>query len=374
MAERFAQLELHEQELRLSGDWSIAHTAPIQKKMERILAQQPSIDTLDARAVSRMDAAGAVMLLNLAQKLGLDEQDIHVNPNSHAIIKLIRPADDSLTHIEQAPKPPRFSLRLFIEEIGEAVSALVPQCTSLIAFLGLVLQTLWQIIKQPKRLRVTSWLHHMDHVGIRATPLICLLSFLVGAVLAFLGANVLESFGAQIFVAELVLFAFLREFGVLLTAILLAGRTASAFTAQIGSMKSNEEIDAIRTLGLNPIEVLVIPRLLALLVMLPLLAFLAAISGLAGGAVASSLGIGINLDLFLSRMAEARNFDHFLVGMLKAPVFAMVIALVGCLEGMKVSGSAQSVGEHTTSSVVQSIFLVILLDAMFAIFFMEVGM
>jgi len=190
---------------------------------------------------------------------------------------------------------------------------------------------------------------------------------------AFLGATVLRDFGASIFTVELVAYSFLREFGVLLTAILLAGRSGSAFTAQIGSMKSREELDAIRALGLDAVELLVLPRLLALLIMLPLLTFIGMMSGLLGGALVGSAALDISPGMFISRLYEMTEIRHFWVGMIKAPVFAFLIAVVGCLEGMKVAGSAESVGRHTTSSVVQSIFLVILFDALFAMFFMELG-
>ena len=196
---------------------------------------------------------------------------------------------------------------------------------------------------------------------------------MVGAVVAFLGATVLANFGAGIFTVDLVAFSFLREFGVLLTAILLAGRTASAFTAQIGSMKANEEIDAIRTLGLDPMDLLVLPRVLALLISLPLLTFMAMMAGILGGAVVCVVSLGISPDMFISLLHSDIGVQHFLVGMVKAPFFAFLIAAVGCLEGFKVSGSAESVGAHTTSSVVQSIFIVIVLDAVAALFFMEMG-
>jgi len=189
----------------------------------------------------------------------------------------------------------------------------------------------------------------------------------------FLGATVLRDFGAELFVIDLTSYAFLREFGVLLTAILLAGRTASAFTAQIGTMKSREEIDAMRALGLDPIELLVLPRLLALLVMLPLLAVAGMLAGLAGGMTVAWLSLGIGPELFINRLQETIEMRHYLVGLSKAPIFALVIALVGCLEGFKVTGTAQSVGERTTSSVVQAITLVIVIDAFAAIFFMEMG-
>jgi phospholipid/cholesterol/gamma-HCH transport system permease protein len=210
----------------------------------------------------------------------------------------------------------------------------------------------------------------MEQVGLDATPLVAVLSFLVGAVIAFLGANVLRDFGAEIYVVELVNVAFLREFGVLLTSIILAGRTASAFTAQIGAMKSREEVDAIRTLGMDPVDLLVIPRVLALLTMLPLLTFVAMIAGLLGGLTVGAYGLDIPPQQYLARMHDTMEIRHLWVGLSKAPFFAMVIALVGCLEGLQVEGTAQSVGERTTSSVVQAISLVIVLDAIAALWFM----
>ena len=231
-----------------------------------------------------------------------------------------------------------------------------------------------RLVRQPRRLRLTATVHQMEEVGLDAVPLIALLSYLVGAVIAFLGSTILRDFGAEIYVVELVGIAFLREFAVLLTAIVLAGRTASAFTAQIGAMKSREEIDAIRTLGLDPVDLLVIPRLLALLVMLPLLTFIAMMAGLAGGVTVGAFDLDIPPQMYLSRMHETVEVRHFLVGMSKAPVFALVIGLIGCLEGLRVEGTAQSVGERTTSSVVQTISLVIILDAMAALWFMHMDL
>ena len=246
------------------------------------------------------------------------------------------------------------------------------QLLALLGFIGLILATLARTLLQPSRWRVTALFAQVQQTGLNAAPIVALLTFLVGAVVAFLGATVLSRFGASIYTVMLVAFSFLREFGVLLTAILLAGRTASAFTAQIGSIKANEEIDAIRTLGLNPIELLVLPRVLALLISLPLLTFVAMLAGIFGGALVCTLTLDISPALFLSILHDV-PLKHFLVGMAKAPLFAFLIAAIGCLEGFKVSGSAASVGAHTTSSVVQSIFVVILLDAAAALFCMEMG-
>ncbi|MET0893606.1 MAG: ABC transporter permease, partial [Pseudoxanthomonas sp.] len=235
----------------------------------------------------------------------------------------------------------------------------------------LILETIARNLFRPKRWRITPMIAHIEQTGLDAAPIVALLTFLVGAVVAFLGATVLKSFGATIFTVDLVAFSFLREFCVFLTAILIAGRTASAFTAQIGSMKANEEIDAIRTLGLDPIDLLVIPRVLALLITLPLLTFIAMMAGLAGGITVGAFDLGIPPQMYLARMHETLEVRHFFVGMSKAPVFALIIGLIGCLEGLQVEGTAQSVGERTTSSVVQTISLVIILDALAALWFMK---
>ena len=200
-------------------------------------------------------------------------------------------------------------------------------------------------------------------------PIVCLLSFLIGVVLAFQGADQLRRFGAEIFTVNLLTLSVLREIGVLMTAIMLAGRSGSAFTAQIGTMQVNEEVDALRTLGLDPVEVLVIPRILALLISLPILTFLSDVMGILGGALMAVAVLDLTLSQFLRQLEEAITLTHFLVGMVKAPFFAYIIGIVGCYEGLRVSGSAESVGRMTTKSVVESIFLVIIADALFSILF-----
>ena len=247
------------------------------------------------------------------------------------------------------------------------------QTLLLLGFVGIVFEALGRTFWRPKHWRVTSLVSHVEQTGLNALPIVALLSFMVGAVVAFLGATVLADFGATIFTVDLVAYAFLREFGVILTAILLAGRTASAFTAQIGSMKAREEIDAIRTLGLDPVELLVLPRVLALLVALPLLTFIAMMAGVIGGAVVCYATLGITPTMFINLFHEDIHIRQFLVGIAKAPFFAFLIAVIGCMEGFKVAGSAQSVGEHTTSAVVQSIFVVILFDAIAALFYTGMG-
>src|SRR5581483_11152036 len=238
----------------------------------------------------------------------------------------------------------------------------------LLGFVGLTLETFARTVFIPKRWRVTALVHHMEQTGLDAVPIVVLLSFLIGAVIAFLGATALQAYGATVFTVDLVSYSILRELAVLIT-----GRTASAFTAQIGSMKVNEEIDAMRTMGLDPMEQLVLPRVLALVTMLPLLTFLSMIAGLLGGMAVCALSLDISTTQFIATFQADTEMRHFWVGISKAPIFAFLIATIGCLEGFKVAGSAESVGQRTTSSVVQSIFLVILVDALAAMFFMEMG-
>jgi phospholipid/cholesterol/gamma-HCH transport system permease protein len=209
----------------------------------------------------------------------------------------------------------------------------------------------------------------MEEAGLDALPIVCFLSFFIGLVIAFIGANLLAMFNASVFTVELVGIGMLREFGAVLTAILLAGRTDSAFTAQIGAMKMRQEIDAMRTIGLDPMEALVAPRLIALVLMTPLLTFAATISGIGGGLIAAWTAMNISPQMFISRFQEVVPPQHFWVGIAKAPVFALVVAMIGCRQGMLVEGDVVSLGRRTTSAVVQAIFMVIALDAMFAVLY-----
>ena len=223
------------------------------------------------------------------------------------------------------------------------------------------------------RPRWTPLIYHLEAIGFNAVPIVSLISFLIGVVLAYQGATQLRQFGAEIFTVELVAISVLREIGILLTAIIVAGRSGSAFTAQIGSMKLNEEIDAMRTLALDPMEVLVLPRVLALIIALPMLGFIADIMGLFGGALMCWVVLDITPGLYLQRLNEWVPLAHFWVGLIKAPFFALMIGLIGCFEGLQVEGSAESVGRLTTKSVVEAIFMVIVVDAIFSIYFAVIG-
>jgi len=354
-------------ELCLLGDWTLPH---LQRCRAQLLALSSLPERWQAQGLGALDTGGALLLASTRRARGLST-DINSLPGLSQEARALFAMVLEQSEMVAPAAAPLNGFRELLARMGRALESQWLQTRELLGFVGLTLVTCGLILTGKRRLRWTSTVFHMEQSGLDAVPIVALLSFLVGSVVAFLGATVLGDFGASIFTVELVSYSFLREFGVLLTAILLAGRSGSAFTAQIGSMKSREELDAIRALGLDPMEMLVVPRLLALLVMLPLLAFLAMLAGLAGGAIVGSLALDITPGMFISRLYEMTEVRHLWVGLSKAPLFAFLIAVVGCLEGFKVEGSAESVGRHTTSAVVQSIFLVILFDAMFAIFFMQ---
>ncbi|CAD5110182.1 ABC transporter permease [Zestomonas carbonaria] len=361
--------------LRVRGDWTLAHYAQLKSQIQRTPESASSGGAqVDLAELGQLDTAGAALL---GRWLG-EERLLEVASNTPGLpverLALLRTVGQALNTCPSTPgEPSGPALVEVLAHIGCAVSDFAKQVMALLGFIGLTLECLLRSLLWPRRWRITSLVAHIEQTGFNAIPIIALLTFMVGAVVAFLGATVLAEFGATIYTVHLVAFSFLREFGVLLTAILMAGRTASAFTAQIGSMKANEEIDAIRTLGLDPMELLVLPRMLAMLISLPILTFIAMLCGIVGGGMVSTLMLDVSPAMFLSILQSDIPVRHLYIGLAKAPFFAFLIAVIGCLEGFKASGSAKSVGDHTTSSVVQSIFVVILLDAMAALFFMEMG-
>jgi phospholipid/cholesterol/gamma-HCH transport system permease protein len=351
--------------LRLEGNWTLAHAMAIGDVLR---AAPTAPQRVDASAVDRLDSAGVLQLLRYARRNELDFDAFDFREDHRALVAAIEDVAD-----DRPRRKREYGVAAALGRLGFAVQDNWKEILALVAFLGENLVKFGRLLTQPRRFRLTSTVYHMEQVGLDAVPLVFLLSYLVGAVIAFLGANILRDFGAEIYVVELVSISFLREFGVLLTAIILAGRTASAFTAQIGAMVSREEVDAIRTLGLDPIDLLVLPRVLALLVMLPLLTFIAMIAGLLGGLSVGAFSLDIPPQAYFARMDATMEVRHFLVGIAKAPLFAIIIGLIGCLEGLQVQGTAQSVGERTTSSVVQTISLVIIVDALMALWFMNMG-
>jgi len=353
--------------LQLQGDWTLPRYGQLRSAS---VPDAAAVRSLDASRLTGLDTAGAALLVRLLGAEGLQRlapTAIGLSDERRALLLAVATA---MLDRGSEPENKRWRLGNGLASVGATVISGWHNLLQFLGFLGLTLVVLARLLPRPWRWRYTALVAQMQQAGLNAVPIVALLNFLVGAVVAFLGATVLAQFGATIYTVDLVGYAFMREMGVLLAAIMLAGRTASAYTAQIGSMKVNEEIDALRVQGLDPIELLVIPRLLALLIMLPILSFVAIMSGMLGGAMVAVLSLDISPARFLGIVQEI-PVKHLYLGMSKAPVFAVMIALIGCLEGFKVKGSAQSVGEHTTSAVVQSIFVVILLDAVAALFFMQ---
>lgn len=359
-------------EIRLTGDWTIDNADLIDASIAALTSAPTGSTVIDAAPIGRMDTAGAWMVEKIRRRLttpDLAAEIRGIQPNHQLLVDRLRALNG-----EPAPEPVRYSaLSVVAEQTGRATVDAFREGCDLLNFLGLATVTAARTTISPRRFRMTAFVHHLEQVGLNALPIVGLLSFLIGVVLAYQGADQLRQFGAEIFTVNLLGISILREMGILLTAIIVAGRSGSAFAAQIGTMQVNEEIDAMRTIGLDPMEVLVLPRTLALLVAMPLLAVYADLMGLAGGALMAIVSLDITFTQFTERLKDVVPIWAFWVGIIKAPVFGIVIALVGCREGLKVRGSADSVGRQTTRAVVISIFLVIIIDAVFSIFFSAVG-
>lgn len=354
------------QVLSVIGDWTVWTAAEIQQKLGSTRIAYDAI--LDVSRLEKIDTSGAYLIDRALGALeGIDEK-ISIRGEHPTLERLLGKVRKASPAAPPDPiRPPGFIALLNRAGYG-AVQAWT-EFMGLLSFIGETTATVGRLIVNPRRIRWKSVVAIMEEAGLDALPIVCFLSFFIGLVIAFIGANLLAMFNASVFTVELVGIGMLREFGAVLTAILLAGRTDSAFTAQIGAMKMTQEIDAMRTIGLDPMEALVAPRLLALIIMTPLLTFAATISGIAGGLVAAWSAMNISPQMFISRFAEVVPPQHFWVGIVKAPVFALVVAMVGCRQGMLVEGDVVSLGRRTTSAVVQAIFLVIALDAAFAVLY-----
>jgi phospholipid/cholesterol/gamma-HCH transport system permease protein len=359
------QLSLTEGAFVLEGDLLIG-------TIEALNLRQGLAQTIDLSRVAQLDTAGAWAVVTLERRLlgaGLSPQITGASPLQNDLLTTLRHNMPT----EQSAGVIRLTVADRLDQLGRKTVAAMQLTLAIIGFLGQTVATIFGLILHPSRIRGTAIVHHMQQVGLNAVPIVALMAFLIGVVLAFQGAAQLRQFGAEVFVVDLIAISVLRELGILLTAIIVAGRSGSAFTAAIGSMKMREEIDAMRTLGLDPIEVLVAPRVIALILMLPVLGIIANFSGLVGGAIMSWIELGVSPGAFQSRLVSNTGVWHFGVGLIKAPFFALIIGIVGCFEGMQVEGNAESLGHLTSTSVVLSIFLVITADAMFSIFFAMMG-
>ena len=354
----------------LSGDLRLGGVESIVGRLGEIAGPGPVV--VDGSGIEAFDTAGAWAIATLRRRLAAEGVEVRIEGLAPERAALLETVEKSLPK-DEAPAPKRSGFVLWLGQLGEGVADGWSTGVEILNLLGAVLTRLAGNLLHPSRLRLTSVVYHMQAAGLDAVPIAALMAFLIGVVLAYMGAVQLQQFGAEIFVVDLIAIAVLRELGILLTAIIVAGRSASAFTASIGSMKMREEIDAMRTLGLDPLQILVVPRVLALLITLPLLGIVANVAGLVGGAVMAWLELGVSPQMFYTRLSDQIGVWHYLVGVIKAPFFAMVIALIGCHHGLKVGGNAESLGRLTSASVVLAIFLVIVLDAVFAIFFATVN-
>ncbi len=358
--------------LKVAGDWTVATIGALDDAL-RALPERVEPPALDVTDLGKLDTAGAFIIdRTIRSGCKVSDPPLDMVGEHDTAERLIRQARAASAACDPEPVPSRGLVDL-LERTGRGVTHLLEETYATLVFLGEALVTCFRLLLNPRKLRGTATIAIMEEAGLDAMPIVAFLSFFVGMVVAFIGATTLRTFGATIFTVELVGISVLREFGVILTAIILAGRTNSAFTAQIGAMKMRQEIDAMTTLGLNPMEVLVAPRVFAMVVMTPVLAFVATLSGVFGGLVVSWMALDINPAVFLSRIQAFVPIENFWVGMSKAPIFGLVVALIGCRQGLAVGGSVQSLGAMTTKSVVQALFTIIVIDAVFAIFYMELG-
>jgi phospholipid/cholesterol/gamma-HCH transport system permease protein len=360
--------------LRASGSWT-ARNAPF---LEQIVLLAENLSTgkgrvmIDVSRISNLDTFGAWFIERLCRSFtrpGLEPKVMGLSDTYSTLFEEVRKVKEP----EPVPKE-KVTPIVLLERLGRWIASGGDILVGLSAMFGAIMVATWWVIRHPRSFRFTSMVHHVEQVAWKAVPIILLITFLIGCIITQQGIFHFSKFGAGVFVVDMLGVLVLRELGVLIVAIMIAGRSGSSYTAELGSMKMREEIDALRTMGFDPIEVLILPRILALMIGLPILTFLGDITALWGGGLVAQFYGGMQPAAFLSRLREVITLDHFIVGMVKAPFMALLIGMVACVEGLAVEGSAESLGQHTTASVVYSIFLVIVLDGVFAIFFASIGM
>ncbi len=350
--------------LVLSGPYLISCIGAID---EELRALNGPFGSVDLSQVSEIDTVGAWLASSVAE-----QHEAQITGGSERAMRLIG-ALQGLGTVEVIEPHRPAAWERASEQMGRQVFKARSGVVGVLNFLGAILVACWNLLLHPSRFRILAFVRQMELVGVSALPIIGLMSFLIGIVIAQQGAVQLEQFGAEALTINLVGRITLRELGVLMTAIMVAGRSGSAFAAQIGTMKQTEEVDAMRTIGISPTEALVIPRILAAIVMMPLLGFYSAVVAIIGGAVVGDLLLGIPFWTFLLRINDVVPTYDLWVGLIKAPVFGLIVALAGCYNGMQVRGDSEQVGLRTTMAVVSAIFAVIVLDAFFAVFFTEIG-
>lgn len=351
--------------VRCTGAWIVRGIARLEQQLTRVAWPETDDLVFDCTALTALDTSGAWLLQRTVRELEQRGRQVAITglrPEFISLLQLV--ASCAMVPQSAPPARPNFLIR-----IGRQSWQGWLNMSGMLAFIGETASILLYSCIQPRRIRWRAILRNIQTAGFEALPIVGLLSLLMGLVIAYQGADQLQRFGANIFIADLVGLSMLRELSPMLTAIIVAGRSGSAYAAEIGTMKVTEEIDALRTIGVGPTELLVLPKLIALVIALPLLTVFADVTGVLGGMIMARSKLDVSFDIFLDRLGDAVSMSSFLTGIGKAPVFAAIIALVGCYQGLQVTGSADSVGRQTTVSVVHAIFLVILFDALFSIVF-----
>jgi phospholipid/cholesterol/gamma-HCH transport system permease protein len=369
--------EIHEEGLRLSarGAWTAMQVSRLEALVDAapLKTARSNAVRIDLAGLTGFDTFGAWVLERLvraSRALGQDAMFTGIPDRCRGLI-------DEMAHVNERrlSKPDRRdSLLASVESLGRTMAGIRHEITSFLEMLGAIAASVFRVVLRPKQFRLTSTVHQLDRVSWHAVAIVVLITFLIGCIIAQQGFFHFRKFGADDYVVDLVSILVVREIGVLIVAIMVAGRSGSSYTAELGSMKMREEIDALRTMGLNPVDILILPRALALVFALPALTLIGNLSALFGGGLVAWFYGGMSPAIYTARLNEALSITHFHVGILKAPFMALVIGVVACAEGLRVRGSAESLGLHTTTSVVKSIFLVIVLDGLFAVFFASVGM
>jgi len=362
-------------ELAAAGSWTAPHAGELEKLVDSVAGEASKAKnvSIDMKGVREFDTFGAWLLERLKRQwtstgretdiVGMPEHDRDLLEEMHAVNRA-------------PPAPPKHENKIvsFLAGVGLAGAEFGRGLIVFAEMLAAIGMATARVLTHPRDFRFTSTVNQLDRVTWQAVPIILLITFLIGGIISQQGIFHFRKFGAELYAADLVGILVLREIGVLIVAIMVAGRSGSSYTAELGSMKMREEIDALRTMGFDPVEVLILPRIIVLIIALPVLTFLGSMAALYGGGLVAWLYGGISPDIYISRLTEAISLTHFKVGMIKAPFMGLVIGVVACAEGLRVKGSAESLGLQTTASVVESIFLVIVLDGLFAIFFASIGM
>jgi phospholipid/cholesterol/gamma-HCH transport system permease protein len=362
-------------ELRPGGSWTAANASALEQLSDAVGPQldRSAAVRVDMTEIRELDTLGAWLLEKMSRRAasaGHRADVTGIADNYAGLIEEVRQVNRRTPAPVPAPNP----LIAKVGDIGRSTIGAREDVTAFLGMLGSLCIALLGVLRRPRSLRLTSLVYQLFRVGWQAIPIVALITFLIGAIIAQQGIFHFRKFGAESYVVDMVGILVLRELGVLIVAIMVAGRSGSAYTAELGSMKMREEIDALSTMGLDPVEVLILPRIVALICALPILSFIGAMAALYGGGLVAWFYGGMEPAIFIARLHEAVTVTHFEVGIIKAPFMALVIGIVACSEGLRVKGSAESLGRRTTTSVVKSIFLVIVLDGLFAIFFASIGM